>query len=70
MLVDARRRWLFLDDEHIREMHNLIRRFHQTTKHPANPVIVPDKPWERAIGHNSGTVFFEKKTDFVFIVIC
>ncbi len=40
-------------------MQHVVRRFHQATKHPANPVIVPDKPWERSIGHNFGTVFYE-----------
>lgn len=57
--ADAMRaRRLFLDDQHIGAMHNLIRQFHPATKHPTNPLIVPDQPWERSMGHNSGTVLY------------
>ena len=52
-------RRLFLDDAHVESRQGLIRRFHQAEKYRDNPVVVPDLPWERAMGHNHGTVLFE-----------
>ena len=49
-------RRLFLDDQYIGSMRNVVRTFHPAKRHPASPVIVPDRPWERSMGHNSGTV--------------
>ena len=40
-------------------MSRLIRTFHQAEKHPANPLLVADLPWERSVGHNHGTVIFD-----------
>lgn len=53
-------RKLFLDTRDVLEMSNLARKFHQAEKFPGNPVVVPDLPWERAMGHNHGTVLFEE----------
>ena len=53
-------RRLFLDDAHVESRQGLIRSFHQAEKYPGNPVVVPDLPWERAMGHNHGTVLFEE----------
>jgi len=39
-------RYLFLDDIHIGEMSGLIRCAHQAERHPANPLLVRDHPWE------------------------
>ena len=39
-------RCLFVDDHHISEIDNLIRRMNPLEKHPANPVVLPDRPWE------------------------
>ena len=50
---------LFLDNAHIVASDSVIRRFHQPTKHPMNPVLVADLPWERSVGHNHGTVLYE-----------
>lgn len=52
-------RRLFLDDAHVESRQGLIRSFHQAEKYRDNPVVVPDLPWERAMGHNHGTVLFE-----------
>ena len=41
-------------------MSRLVRTFHQAEKHPANPVLLADLPWERSLGHNHGTVIFEE----------
>ncbi len=37
---------LFFDDYHLQYRHNLEFIAHQPEKHPANPVLVPEHPWE------------------------
>ncbi len=39
-------RQLFLDDAGIAEMEGLVRVVHPPARHPRNPVLVPDTPWE------------------------
>ena len=51
---------LFLDDQLIANMRNLRRDVKQPTKHPANPLITPDQPWERRMIEFYGTVLFDK----------
>lgn len=53
---------LFIDDYLIAEMLNLCRDVKQPTKHPANPLIKPDKPWERRMIELYGTVLFDDDT--------
>ena len=48
----GRDRQLFLDDYLIASSVGLRREVHPATKHSANPVLIPDKPWEGV-----GTVF-------------
>ena len=43
--IDARRQ-LFVDDFLIASMTNLRREYHQPVKHPKNPLVVADRPWE------------------------
>lgn len=50
---------LFLDDFLVRKMDNLTRVIEQPTKHPANPVIVPEHPWEKRILEIYGTVLYD-----------
>ncbi|MBN2294927.1 MAG: hypothetical protein JXM70_21040 [Pirellulales bacterium] len=38
---------LFVDDYLIATMENLERKLHQAVKHPDNPIMVPDRPWEK-----------------------
>ena len=45
--IDSRHQ-LFIDDYLVAEMSDLQREFHQVTKHPDNPILRPDKPWEQA----------------------
>lgn len=52
-------RLLFLDDHSIAETRHLIRRFHAASKQGGRPLIVPDLPWERSMGHSFGTVMYE-----------
>ncbi len=42
----AARRRLFLDASVVEEKEGLERRFHALEKHPANPVLIADRPWE------------------------
>lgn len=37
---------LFVDDYLIAKTENITRQVHPATKHPRNPLLVPDKPWE------------------------
>ena len=39
-------RQLFIDDDVVAVVKNVTRRQHSPVKHPANPIIVRDKPWE------------------------
>ena len=39
-------RQLFIDDDVVAVVKNVTRRFHHPVKHPANPVIENDQPWE------------------------
>ena len=39
-------RFLFLDDVHVARLDGLARRPHQAERHPANPVLVSEHPWE------------------------
>jgi hypothetical protein len=41
-------RRLFLDGAVIETQHNIRKVFHQAKKHPANPILVADQPWEGA----------------------
>ncbi len=39
--------WQLLVDDHlVASRKNVVRRYHEFTKHPGNPLIIVDKPWE------------------------
>jgi len=38
---------LFIDDHLIASKKNVVRRYHAFEKHPGNPLIVVDRPWEK-----------------------
>lgn len=51
---------LFLDDDFLVESSRGIRRvMQQPVKHPANPILVPDRPWEHG-GITGGTILQEE----------
>ena len=50
---------LWLDDFLIRKMDNLKRVIGKPLKHAANPVIVPEHPWEKRILEIYGTVLYD-----------
>ena len=39
---------LFVDDEVIERIDGLHRVFHQTKRHPRDPIVKPEHPWEGA----------------------
>lgn len=42
---------LFIDDTDIEEVRGVSRAFGAFHKHPQNPVLWGDRPWEPATGH-------------------
>ena len=49
--------WQLLVDDHlIAEKANVARTYHAFEKHPGNPVLVADKPWEGTTAYVYGTV--------------
>ena len=40
------RKHLFIDDDIIQDMNGLRRGLNQPRKHPGNPILKPDEPWE------------------------
>ncbi|MCC6681100.1 MAG: hypothetical protein IT445_09385 [Phycisphaeraceae bacterium] len=59
-VTDARQ--LFIDDWVIDSVHSIKRTLHPMQKHPANPVIVPDKPWEGAAVLGGGGTLRDENT--------
>jgi hypothetical protein len=51
---------LFIDDYIIEELKGAEKVLNQPTKDPANPLIVPDRPWEPP-GLNRGAVMYDKQ---------
>jgi len=46
-LGDLTDRWeLFLDDYLVASKNNVVRKYHEFKKHPMNPLVVSDQPWE------------------------
>ena len=51
---------LFVDDHVVQEMHQVARRLNPLKKHPANPILKPDRSWEGQ--HTTPTfVAFDRK---------
>ena len=48
---------LFVDDYVVREMRQVTRRLNPLKKHPANPILKPDRPWEGQFTHPNFVVF-------------
>ncbi len=53
---------LFIDDYIIAEIKGAEKTLNQPIKHPKNPLIVPDKPWEKHLGFSS--VIYDKEEGF------
>lgn len=52
---------LFLDDYLIAEMQGARKVLNRPTKHPRNPLVVPDLPWEQHGFYSNGTVFYDRQ---------
>lgn len=52
-------RELFLDDANIAQMSGLRRTVHQPRRHPANPVVPADRPWENSASVYGTTLYDE-----------
>jgi len=61
------KRQLFIDDHVVHTIKGFRREFHRPVRHPDNPLVRPDKPWERTgnegWGVNLDTVLRDPKTD-------
>jgi len=60
------RQQLFLDDHVVDRMDGVGRQVHRPRRHPANPVLKPDRPWEVGGGGTylyGGTVLFDEEDD-------
>ncbi|MDP7018062.1 MAG: PKD domain-containing protein [Pirellulaceae bacterium] len=59
----AVRRTLFIDDNSIETMSNVTRTAERALKHPANPVITGDKPWDAYRPQVYGTIMRDRARD-------
>ena len=59
----GKKRQLFVDDYLIDKVENLKLNVHSWQKHPSNPLLIPDKPWEGAGNYALvwGSVIFEEE---------
>jgi len=55
----AQERQLFVDDYIVEGVENVAFTLHQPEKHPGNPVLLADKPWEAKSVALYGTVLFD-----------
>lgn len=51
---------LFVDDHVVQELRQVTRRLNPLKKHPANPIVRPDRPWEGQYSQPTFVVFDEK----------
>lgn len=56
-------RTLFLDDQQIEKIENATRVANRALKHPDNPVIIGDRPWDAYRPQVYGTVMHDKERD-------
>lgn len=57
--VEKGSRQLFFDNAFLEETENVVRTVHQPKKHPENPVLVREHPWEDYRVQVYGTVLFD-----------
>ncbi|MGD9497069.1 MAG: hypothetical protein AB7Y46_12300 [Armatimonadota bacterium] len=55
----AHARVLFISDDHI-ESSDMSRTWHSFVKHPANPLVRPDRPWEGKVVYCYGTAMLDE----------
>jgi hypothetical protein len=52
-----------VDDTVIERMDGVQKTLNQPKKHPGNPVLVPDRPWEGSRVHMYGSVVYDRQAD-------
>lgn len=52
---------LFIDDDLVQEVQGVQRVLNRPTKHPRNPLVVPDLPWEEEGYYANGTVLYDEQ---------
>jgi len=50
---------LFIDDYIVGELKGAEKVLNQPVKHPKNPLVVPDKPWEKGVTYGNGVVIHD-----------
>ena len=55
------RRFLLLDDRNVESTENVELKLGVPTKHPANPLFIEDKPWEKRYDNFYGNIIFDKE---------
>ncbi len=56
----GKERQLFIDDYCVGSLRGVRRRFHQMEKHPANPIMIPQEPWEATYIQLYGNVLYDE----------
>jgi hypothetical protein len=59
--IIVRSKQLFIDDYIIENLDGAEKILNQPTKHPKNPLIVPDQPWEKEGSFANGTVMYDEQ---------
>lgn len=54
-------RMLFVDDYHLTDITGLKRTMNPVQKHPANPVLRPDRPWEGSVIYAHSSAMWDDK---------
>ena len=60
---DAEMRLLFFDDSFLETKENLVQTIHQPAKHPSNPVLKREHPWEAYRVQVYGTIIHDPELD-------
>ena len=59
--IIVRSKQLFIDDYIIEEIKGAEKILNQPTKHPKNPLLVHDQPWEKVGGGANGNVMYDEQ---------
>ena len=52
---------LFVDDYLVADLQQVWRTLNRPSKHPDNPLLKPDRPWEGYLALQPGTVLFDEE---------
>lgn len=63
IVVSKNVRWLFFDDDSIDTMEHVVRTVNSPQKHPGNPVLKREHPWEGFRVQAAGTFYYDAETD-------